>query len=62
MKLKHSKLTLYAMITLIISSLFLGGCYKKPKAQGSFRATECKTICDSNQCQTKCLSADGTFK
>ncbi len=40
----------------------MSACSHKPKAQGNFKSVECKTICEKNECQTKCLSADGTFK
>lgn len=53
----------YVLYVLSILLAFgLGACSSKPKAQGSFQALECKTICEKNECSTRCLSADGSFK
>ncbi|WP_285264926.1 hypothetical protein [Helicobacter zhangjianzhongii] len=48
----------------LVASVVLGlsACAKKPRAQGSFSASECKSICDKNGCNTRCISADGSFK
>lgn len=48
----------------LVASVVLGlsACAKKSRAQGSFSASECKSICDKNGCNTRCISADGSFK
>lgn len=50
------------MLVGVIGLAGLSACAKKPQVQGSFKATECKTICNNNECKTRCLSADGSFK
>lgn len=53
----------YIML-IIMASVVLGfsACAKKPRPQGSFSATECKSVCDKSGCNTRCISADGSFK
>lgn len=52
------------MLVAIVASVVLGfsACAKKSRAQGSFSATECKSVCDKSGCNTRCISADGSFK
>ncbi|MBR2495568.1 hypothetical protein [Helicobacter sp.] len=52
------------VILTILASVGLGlsACAQKPRSQGSFSATECKSVCDKSRCNTRCISADGIFK
>lgn len=53
---------LVSIIMALSAGVGLSACAKKSRVQGSFKATECKTICNNNECKTRCLSADGSFK
>lgn len=63
-KIFGSGMTNIIIYTLVwvIGLTGLSACAKKSHMQGSFKATECKTICNNSECKTRCLSADGSFK
>lgn len=52
------------LISAVVCGVLLGlsACVKKVRPQGSFTATECKSVCEKNECKTRCISADGSFK
>ncbi|OBV29718.1 hypothetical protein BKN38_06400 [Helicobacter sp. CLO-3] len=58
---KSIKLLSCAVLAFALASSFTA-CAKKPKPQGSFQASECKTVCDKNECKTRCINIDGSYK